>query len=362
MKKETGILVLCAGSLFFFILSLCVGPDKKINPDVEMARASEIMAAAMAAISQCRTEKNIGFDAADVNHTGLIGLEFSSLTTSLGNLEAKRTTTNPNFAGLLVFLLKKAGVRRGEMIAVGASSSFPALIIATHSAAKAMGLRTLQICSLGASQWGANYPSFTWMDMEDCLWESGFFRDKTVAFSLGGEKDIGEDMTPEGRAFLAEKINKSQKLFIQEPDLRRNVLERIRIYMERAGQREIKAFINIGGNWANLGMDSQVLKMKPGLTFLTLFSPPEKRGVIQEMALRRIPIIHLLYIRGLTQKHGLPWDPAPLPQSGKGTFQDISPDLPLSFLLLSGLYLVFVFLVFKIRRKTVSRNGLSFFI
>jgi hypothetical protein len=29
-----------------------------------------------------------------------------------------------------------------------------------------------------------------------------------------------------------------------------------------------------------------------------------------------IPVIHLLYVKGLAQQYGLPWDPIPLPAAG----------------------------------------------
>ena len=71
----------------------------------------------------------------DTGHTGLIGPEWSDLTTTLGDPEAKRTTINPNFAGLIAELLIQAGVKQGDTIAIGSSASFPALLIASLSAA-----------------------------------------------------------------------------------------------------------------------------------------------------------------------------------------------------------------------------------
>ena len=42
----------------------------------------------------------------DPNETGLIGLQYSHLTTQRGDLNAKLTSTNPNYAALIVQLLK----------------------------------------------------------------------------------------------------------------------------------------------------------------------------------------------------------------------------------------------------------------
>jgi poly-gamma-glutamate system protein len=104
-------------------------------------------------------------------------------------------------------------------------------------------------------------------------------------------------------------------LFLDEPDLRKNVQERMRIYQKAAG-RPIAAFINSGGGYADMGTDLHVLEVKPGL-HLTLPLPPEAgRGVIFEMAARQIPVIHLLFVKGLVMEAGLPWDPIPLPKPG----------------------------------------------
>jgi len=354
-KYQSAVFILCALSLLFFVLARYIPLKQGERVRREMIRASEIMGEALALIRECRKEKGIALDkTTDFNQTGLVGVEFSSITTSLGNLEAKKTTTNPNFAALTVFLLKQAGVERGDAIAVGASGSFPALIVAVLSASKAMGLKVLMICSLGASQWGANIPDFHWLHMQSCLQEAGLFNTPPIAISLGGEKDTGMDMTPEGRTLLLNDAEEWGSLFLHEPRLRNNVQERMRIYGEKGGKGGIKAFLNIGGSLSNMGTDARILKLKPGLISFKSFPPVEKRGVMHEMALRKIPVIHLLYIRGLVRRYRLPWDPSPLPQPGKGEIYILARETPLSFSLIAVLYFLLVTPVF-IWRKKVSR-------
>jgi len=49
--------------------------------------------------------------------------------------------------------------------------------------------------------------------------------------------------------------------------------------------------------------------------------------------------VHLLHIRGLAFRYGLPWDPMPLPKIGTTRFHDArSPDHPL-FPIIAVLYL-----------------------
>jgi len=307
-------------SLVYLVLAMALPPASPAAR-AETAEASRLMARASAALRACRAARGVPIDpSADPNGTGLIGVERSEITTSLGQLEAKRTTTNPAFAGLVLSLLREAGVRRGDVVAVGASGSFPALIVATLAAAKVLGVEPLVISSLGASEWGGNVPGFSWLDMEDCLREKGLIESWPIARAIGGEGDIGQDMSPEGRALLTARIRAGAAPFIEEPGLARNVARRISLYRERAGGRPIKAFVNIGGSWANMGTDAQVLKVEPGLNRRMSLPAPARRGVIQAMAADGVPVIHLLNVKGLCDRYGLPWDPRPLPSPGDGAF------------------------------------------
>jgi poly-gamma-glutamate system protein len=302
---------------YFLLVRFLPLPEPALR--TEMATASRLMARASEAIKDCRETRGVPVDReTDPNGTGLIGLETSAITTSAGRLEAKRTTTNPNFAGLVVSLLYDAGARRGDAVAVGASSSFPALIVAALSAAKVMGLEPVVISSLGASEWGANIPGFYWADMEDCLRAAGVLGVRPIARTVGGDEDVGRDMSPEGRALLESRIRAGVALFLEEPDLARNVELRMKLYREGAGTRPIKAFVNIGGSSANIGTNSEVLKLRPGLADAVFVPPAGERGVLQAMAAERIPVIHLLNINGLCERYGLPWDPRPLPRPGDG--------------------------------------------
>jgi poly-gamma-glutamate system protein len=332
-KNQKNILSLFLFSLLVFVLVETIPSERTNDLEEEMVRASEIMQVASDAISICREERGLPLDLErDINKTGLIGIEHSSITTTVGNLEAKRTTLNPNFAGLFVYLFRKAGVRAGDTIAAGASSSFPALIVALLSAAKTMNLKVMMICSLGASQWGANHPDFHWIDMLECLQREGVFSTQPIAYSLGGEKDAGKDMDPRGRHLIKERLLSLNIPFIQDEDLSQNVSQRTRLYDEQRGEKEIKIFVNIGGSWTNMGEDSSILDLKPGLTKVEIITAPEKRGVMQAMAAKNIPVIHCLYIKGLVQRYRMDWDPSPLPVPGEGGLYKLAREKgPFSF-------------------------------
>jgi len=47
----------------------------------------------------------------------------------------------------------------------------------------------------------------------------------------------------------------------------------VRLFKEAAGTKPIRAFINIGGSLVNLGRDSSVLELRPGLTQVKKYRP-----------------------------------------------------------------------------------------
>jgi poly-gamma-glutamate system protein len=322
---------------FRFIPAASTGPA-----DPEAAQAAALMARSIDILREQRDFAGPPIDARfDLNRTGLIGIEDSPITTSLGRLEAKRTTTNPNFAGAVVRMLREAGLKRGDVVAVGASSSFPGLILATLAAAEAFGVQPLLVSSLGASNWGANHPDWTWLEMSDCLREKGLLAVTPVAFSIGGDGDSGLDMDAAGRELLERKIKDSGRPFLHESGLFDNVRARIAVLDRGGGGKAIKAFINVGGSWADMGTDGEVLKLRPGFNPASeVFVPAvERRGLIQEMARRGIPVIHLLYVKGLCDRYGLPWDPVPLPEPSWDSGRSVGERLSLPQLFALGAYL-----------------------
>jgi len=360
-RRRTFGLVHAAGLLavaYVLLVNLLSAPPPALK--AAMSEASGLMARATVALRECRESRGLPIDPeADPNGTGLIGVERSAITTSLGSVAAKRTTANPDFAALVVSLLHEAGVRRGDVVAVGASSSFPALIVATLAAARAIGAEPLVVSSLGASEWGANLPGFHWLDMEDCLRSAGLFTVRPVARALGGEGDVGEDMDPAGRSLLEARLRAEGTPYLVEPDLAQNVAARLDAYRRAAGARPVKAFVNIGGSWANMGTDASVLELAPGLAPRVPLPPPERRGVIQTMAAAGVPVVHLLNVKGLCERYGLPWDPRPLPEPGRGGLESLKSapapaEAPLSAGYLAALAAVLV--AFRRRRPFLLDN------
>jgi len=178
--------------------------------------AAQIMKESLRAISEERIAKGIQIDEqTDPNKTGIIGEEYTRLTTTLGNLSAKRTSANPDFAALMVKYFKQAGLVSGDVIAIGSSGSFPGLILATLSACKATGVKPLLIYSIGASEYGATISSFTFIDMLEKLNDKKIIPYQLLAVSMGGNNDQAEAMLyPDSQKLIRDIAQNSNTLFI----------------------------------------------------------------------------------------------------------------------------------------------------
>lgn len=308
----SGIISIAA---YFALKSL--SPEMPLAYSKQMLFAAQMMEKAIAVISEHCDRSGIAIDEIiDPNHTGLIGPEYSDLTTTLGHLEAKRTTTIPDFAALIVHMLDQADVTKGDTIAIGCSASFPALLVAVTAAANAMELHPIMIISIGASSYGATKSNFDLLDMYNVLLNNGLIEIPPAAISLGGEGDIGENFDEHTKRRILQKIQQNNIPLILEPDLQKNGSERMKVYAGNSSIKRIAAFINIGGSYANLGVNEYALNLKPGLNEGITVTKETGQGVIFEMAAMGIPIIHLLFIKGLAFQYDLPWDPTPLPDPG----------------------------------------------
>lgn len=330
-------------------LAVQLSPTKDTVPySKEMIKAAQIMEQAIIAIREYCDQVGISInETIDHHRTGLIGTELSPIATTPGNLEAKRTTTNPNFAAILVHLLDEAGVSTRDTIAIGCSASFPGLMIASLAATQAMEIHPIIIISLGASSFGATNPDFNLLNIYQVLLHKNILSTRPAAISLGGDMDIGRDFDPDTRERLIQQTKSSGIPFIYEADLQKNVASRMKIYRGDSSKTRLSAFINIGGSYVNIGTSEVVLKVKPGLTKSLSLPAKTERGVLFEMADRKVPIIHLLYIKGLAMKYGLPWDPTTLPNAGEIELLEKRSGLNHRFLVIGVLYFLMLLALFS---------------
>ena len=285
----------------------------------EKLAAAELSMEAMEAIKEHRLEKGVFIDAVnDPNQTAMIGQEYTLVTTDRGYIDAKLSSTNPNFAAVIVQMLKDAGLEAGDNVAIAFTGSFPALNISVYAALQALNLNSIAITSVGASNFGANDPYFSWLDMEHFLYEKGIFKCRSIAASVGGGHDVGRGLSPQGRNLIKASVKRNEVEFIDEEYLENSIARRMELYQKAAGKEGIDAFVNVGGGIASLGNTINGKLIPPGLTeFLPMRNFPVK-GVIIQMGQQGIPIIHLLNISRLLEEYGLPGSPVPLPEPGDG--------------------------------------------
>lgn len=273
--------------------------------------AAQLMARSLESIRRLRAARNIPIDAAaDPKATGIVGVEFSPLTTSLGEADAKRTSANPAFARVMVQYLGGAGLRRGDVVAVGASGSFPALLLATLCAARVLDLEPVVIYSIGSSMYGANIPGFTFVDMLAALRADGRLPYRLAAVSPGGNDDGGGGVVfDEEGGGLLEEVRRSGLPQVGGASLAERIQRRLRIYDEAAGSRSIKCFVNIGGASANFGDGEASLALPNGLVTRAGDLPRSPtRGLVFEFAARGVPVVHLLHVKGLARENGIPYE------------------------------------------------------
>lgn len=277
--------------------------------------AAERMARAEQMLLQTVENEGIFIEDEDVNRTGLIGPEFDNLTTSLGHLEAKCSTLNPNFAALLVRFLTEAGLKKGDTLAVGSSGSFPGMSIATVCAAAEMGLDARVIVSFGSSMYGGTRAELPTVRMLQLIKENGVADFDLLAVSPGGSHDEGDVlMVDDSREIIAGLAEKTGVEFINTHDLEKSIKRRLALYGDK-----VRGFVNIGGASANVGESTYTLNFPNGLVTVPPRIPSTPlRGLMYEYAARGLPVVHLLNVRQLCADHGLPYDPVPLPAPGEG--------------------------------------------
>lgn len=318
-KSNIVLGVLSLLSLLAFIAVENGKIDAKQEWYEEKLQAAQLSQLAAEQLKNYRLENGVFIDVInDPNQTALIGQEYTLVTTDRGYIEAKLSTTNPNFAAVIVQLLKDAGLEQNDHIAVAMTGSFPGLNISVLAALETLNMKPVIISSVGSSNFGANDPYFTWLDMENYLYNSNVFHNKSVAASIGGGFDIGRGLSPEGRDLIVDAIKRNDVEFINEKHLENSIDKRLEIYDSVSNVKEIKGFINVGGGVASLGNTINGKLIPPGLTQLLPMRNFPVRGVIIQMGQRQIPIIHLLNVSQLTAEYGLPDSPVPLPEPGDG--------------------------------------------
>ena len=315
--KKRDILIM----IMLCILAVCwlfVDLTKAVVPAEdyeEKLRAAQHTEECMEMIHHRKVELGIEIDTEDdINQTGMIGPDYSAITTTLGNIEAKRTSTNPNMAAVVVDMINELGLKPGDKIAINCSGSFPALNIAVMCAVEETGLMPLLVCSFGASTHGANDPEFTYLDMENFLYNEGLLNHRSNYFSIGGMGDCGKEMSAEVKSAVMGRLESYGYTLLYDDDLLHNIADRYKLYNEYG---DIRCFVNVGGNDVSFGNSSIIVHADGGI-LTELSENDHSTGLVQLFLENGVPVIHLLNIKSVAAQYDLPIDPSPLPKAGQG--------------------------------------------
>ena len=311
------LLAVCA-LLMQMVLDLTRTPTRQWDFDLKLEAATQAERA-FAAVREHRGLVGASLDLVnDPAGTGLIGPEISLITNAAGDLNAKLTSLNPNFAAVLVQYFRQAGLRPGDPVAVAVSGSFPGMNICLYAAMETMALRPVVVTSLGASNWGANSPEFTWLDMESLFYDRGIFHTRSQAASFGGGNDMGRGMSPAGRRLLQENIEKNGIPFLESENIEDAITRRMTLYEDAAKGRSYSLYVNVGGGVASIGNSHNKTLLPAGLSFNLKAHNWPRKGTLILFADKGVPVVHLLRINSLARLHGLPLSPDFQPQPGEG--------------------------------------------
>lgn len=335
------------------VIGLIIVESFKINvkqPNyAEKIGAANYMLQGMEIIKQLRLDR-IGpiSKKIDPMRSGLIGVLSSPITSTTVDIDAKLTTVNPNWAAVIVSMLKEAKVKNGSTVAVSFTGSFPAMNLAVLSAARALKLRLIIITSASSSTWGANIPNFSWLDMENQLCNREFFSYRSIAASLGGVQDNALGMSEEGKMILRQTIRKYGIRLLEYEDIKKNIAARMDLYNDQAGDRQIAAYINVGGGTVAVGSFIGKRRFRSGLNLRPSKRATKIDSVMARFAVNDVPILNINYMKTLARKYKLPIGQKKVPKIGEGEiyyrmeYSKLLVSIVLAFLLL------FLFLFLKV--------------
>lgn len=320
------------------------------HPNIDqMNEARNLCQSWMDVIDNKKYELDIRSDViSSVPNKALIGNDWSEITTTLGTLEAKELTTNPDFAALMVKLISDAGMDKERRAGVMLSGSFPALAIATFAALQTLEMEAVIVASLGASSFGANQPQATWLDYEAWLADASTFSYNTSLVTRGAENDNGAGLMEEGVKYLDLAALRNRKTVFVPSDLQEAMMVRTDFFKKA----NIDILINIGGGQAAVGSCVHNLSIPIGLNRTYTSCLDEDRGVICRMSEQGIPFIHLLNVKDLAVQNGIPIAPGKIYSASVGLYNERgSNKIAVTILLIFGL----IGLVF-LRKSRTSVN------
>ena len=123
------------------------------------------------------------------------------------------------------------------------------------------------------------------------------------------------DLDPNGR-LLAGRIARASAAALgaerlAPASLEESIHRRLDLYARHSRGRPLALYVNCGGNQASLGRSTSFLRLRTGFLRGMPFDVGEGRGVMARLAERGVPVLHLLNVRDLALRWGVPLSGAP---------------------------------------------------
>ena len=166
-------------------------------------------------------------------------------------------------------------------------------------------------------------------------------------------------MSPEGRSLLAARIRAGAVPFLEEPDLERNVARRMAIYKESAGGAPDQGLRQHRRQLGQLGNGRGSLEDRAGARPRASSSlRPPAAASSKPWPRTKVPVIHLLNVKGLCERYGLPWDPRPLSAPGEGQlYRRASSGRSTATIALTAAYVLAIIIVLAFSDENAGRTG-----
>jgi poly-gamma-glutamate system protein len=284
----------------------------------QMLQAADTMRAASAVLYPAKQALGIWPGAKiDPNMTGMIGQEYTPMTTTAGTLSNKRTATQPDFAAALAKRMAELGVAKGDKVLIIQSGSFLGGDIAAVAAAEALGADIVLIPSMGASQWGANDLELPLIDILALLLDKGVIHTRPLVAVLGGASGTGRNMEEGSPDILRAAIARRGVPLIDDPVLK-TMVDKLTVLVDKAlGSRDrLKLMVKVGGSVISTGNCTEnqnyTTTIRPRTDPCTGTTP----GLLYLKGTEEAPVIHIIDMTGMAKEMGLPYDPSPFPAPG----------------------------------------------
>jgi len=352
-RRVLALLLVCILVIYSCLAWAAVGERQSQTPYADLQlQAAQLLEECFQKVRQYKQELGIPMSPLDYHQTGMIGEDYSGITSTLGAIEAKRTSASPDMGALCVRLLREAGIGPGDTVGAGFSGSFPGLDLAVVCACQVLEVELVYISSVGASTYGANNPELTFPEMVHRLVLDGVLHTDSAAVTLGGEGDTGGGLDRELVGEITARLERAGLEVHREEDFQSNLEWREQLYQDRG---PIRCFIAVGGNLTSLGRGESGISLGQGLLSPGMREQTDQNsGLVQRYLARGVPVINLLNIKRLCADYGMPFDPDRWPEEGTSPVykQRSYPKTPIVL----GLLASAVLLVLCVRVRTQDRQ------